>query len=432
LKPGTARWLKRIATAFAIGAVVLTVGLLAARNLDIYRVATPPDSALMIRAARLIDGTGGPPLMPGMVLVDGNRIVAVGPDLEVPPGARILELGAATMLPGLIDVHVHLGGPMVDDPDDFGVGAFLGSYWDQFRHLRVRRRTALEYGVTTVKSLGETYLPWTLELRRKLLEGELEGPRLLIVGPIFTAPGGHPVGNLGGNPWLIENGTRQVDDPAQARIEVARLDSAGVDAIKVVYSAGRFGGVPKMSYEVLEAIVAEAHEHGLRVVAHVATPDEIREAVEAGVDGVEHGTQFELDPAILERMVADGVFYVPTLTVEQREEWLPLLQANLRRAAEAGVSIALGTDSPNPEVRFGEGVHRELELMVAAGLTPMQALVAATGEAARHLGREDELGTIQAGKAADLIAVSGDPLQDISATRGIVLVVREGRVVVQR
>ncbi len=420
------KWLKRLAWSLAATAAMLTAVVFGIGAIGNYRAGPPSAGWLVIKAARLIDGNGGPPMAPAVVIVRDNRIVAVGPALAIPAGAKVIDLPGTTLAPGLIDVHVHVDGPMVDATGRIGGGALFESFWDRFRHMAVRRRAAIEAGVTTFKSVGDVHTPSTLELRQQIDDGELEGPRLVLVGPILTAPGGHPVNNFpGGSDWVIENATRQLSDPNLARQEVARLAAAGVDGIKVVYSAGRFGGVPKMRRDVLEAIVQEAHRRGLRVVAHIATAGEIQEAVEVGVDGVEHGTTDALSDALLQRMVTAGMVYVPTLAVEQRESWLPQLQANLKRVADAGVPIALGTDTN------GAGVHRELELMVEAGLTPMQALMTATRNAARHLGHDQEFGTIEPGKLADLIAVSGNPLDDITATRRLRLVVKDGKVLVR-
>lgn len=412
--------------------VIVFLVALIGMNVGIYRAGPPHRGILVLRGGTLIDGTGREPIRNVVVVIKGNRIERVGSGLLVPPEADVIEVQGLTLLPGLIDCHVHLGGPIVERREDVRKPwKMIPDFWDYLRQMTHRRRLAIENGVTTVKSVGDVH-PQILELRDAIAAGKLEGPRIFAVGPIFTAPGGHPAGTIyRGNPWLITRATRQVSDPEAARREVVRLAGEGVDGIKVVYSGP--GELPRLRRDVLEAIVDEAHKHELRVVAHTRTADEVKEVIEAGVDGLEHGLTApeELTEDLIQLMRERGLYYVPTLQVHGSQA-LPRVQANLRRLSAGGVKIALGTDANNPgRVNIGTGVHKELELMVAAGLQPMEAILAATKNAAEHLGKGNDLGTIEPGKFADLIAVSGDPLKTIGDVRNIRLVIKGGKVLVR-
>jgi len=395
--------------------------------------------------ARVMDGTGAEPLEGATIVIEGNRIVEVGGPTSVPEDAQVVDLEGMTVLPGLMDCHLHFGGFQVDDPRKvMGPGIvlqILSLFWDMFHQFAHRRRLAIEHGVTTLRSAGDAH-PQIIELSQKLSSGELMGPRIFASGPIFTAPGGHPVSTIyRGIGFLVEHGTRQVSDADAARGEVRRLAEDGVDCVKTVYSSVNpldpAADLPCLALPVLEAIVEEAHGLGLRVMAHTATAGEVRDVVQAGVDSVQHGimspdfSAFEDD--LVERMLDQGTAYVPTLAAVELLDRMGLRGAlrcsgqALRQLADAGVRIALGTDSGVPGVKLGSAVHRELELMVSAGLTPMQALVAATGSAAQDVGQPD-LGTIGVDQVADLIAVSGDPLREIGDIRKIELVVRDGEI----
>jgi imidazolonepropionase-like amidohydrolase len=402
---------------------------------------------LALRHAHVIDGTGRAPLEDTTIVIDGSVIQAVAPDALVPSEAQVLDLRGLSVLPGLIDAHVHFGGFVVDDPDwQFTLWSALPFFLDFARDFKRRRMLALESGVTTVRSAGDNH-PQILRLRDRVDAGRRVGPRITAVGPIFTAPGGHPAGTIyRKNRYVIEHATRQVDDPDEARAEVQRLASDGVDQIKAVY-----GGVnpidlghpvPKLQLRVLHALADEAHRCGLPAMVHVGTAKDAIEAVSACADSLEHGILPGADspecPAeLISTMLSRETFFVPTLTAAwaMRRMFPDALGNAMRWVAEmhrAGVCIALGTDAGAPGVVIGRAAHKELELLVESGLTPREAIAAGTRNAAGVIRRAERLGTIEPGKQADLIAVAGDPLKDIRMTREIRLVLKDGTDVLNR
>jgi enamidase len=319
-------------------------------------------------------------------------------------------------------------------------------FWDYFRNYAHRRRLAIENGVTTIRSAGDHY-PHIIKLRDKIAAGKLVGPRIFAPGPTITAPGGHPAGTIyKGNRYIIENATRQIAEVSSAREEVRRLVGGGVDCIKAIYSdinpMDITHKVPRLSLDVLEALADEAHQHNLRLMVHTGSPKETMDAIKAGADSIEHGilpggdsTEFEDD--LVKMMLDKGTFFVPTLAIAwaNKDAYPDLfagLKTTLRKLHDAGVNMAAGTDSGTPGVVIGKGLHKELELMVEAGISPMEAITAGTRNAADNLGKANELGTIEPGKLADIIAVSGDPLKDIRDTREIKLVIKDGKILVNR
>jgi imidazolonepropionase-like amidohydrolase len=406
------------------------------------------EDMLALSHAHVIDGTGGAPLEDATILIDGSVVQAVAPDTLVPSEeAQVLDLRGLSVLPGLIDAHVHFGGFVVEDPDwQFTYRSALPFFFDAMRGFRKRRTLALESGVTTVRSAGDNH-PQILRLRDRIRAGKLVGPRIIAAGPIFTAPGGHPAGTIyKNNRYVIEHATRQVEDPDEARAEVQRLASDGVDQIKAVYGDANpldlAHSVPKLQLRVLQALVDEAHRSGLPTMVHVGTAQDAIEAVSAGVDSLEHGMLPGADssecPAELPATMSDrGTFSVPTLAAAwaMKRMFPDALRNAMRWVAEmhrAGVCIALGTDAGAPGVVIGRAAHRELELLVESGLTPKEAIAVGTCNAAGVIRRGDRLGTTEPGKQADLIAVAGDPLKDIRMTRQVRLVLKAGTAVLNR
>ena len=405
---------------------------------------------LVLINGRLIDGTGREPADKTSILIEGNRISNVSPDVGRPEGASVIDLNGFTIMPGLIDCHLHLGGFVIDEPGR-PIGKvyfrdFIPFLWDYLRNFTRRRKLAIENGVTTIRSAGDNY-PHIIQLRDKINSGRLRGPRIFTPGPIFTAPGGHPAGTIyRRNRYIVEHATRQVSDTGTARDEVKKLVEGGVDCIKAIYSKidamDTSHEVPRLELHVLKAIVDEAHQHNLPTMVHTGTPDETIDAVSAEADSIEHGIlpgtdSTEFPEKLISMMLDRKTYFVPTMAIASAyREMYPDLFAALNRLVkqlhDAGVNIALGTDSGTPGVCIGKGVHMEMEAMAGAGLSPMQAIVAGTKNAAENLGMASEMGTVEKGKLADIIAVSGNPLEDITATSNISLVIKNGEVMVNR
>ncbi|GAG31341.1 unnamed protein product, partial [marine sediment metagenome] len=242
---------------------------------------------LVLNHARLIDGTGGPPVDDATIVLDGSRIIAAASAANYPSDAQVFDVRGLTILPGLIDAHVHFGGFVVDDPDwQFTYWSIFPFFLDYARSFRKRRALALENGVTTVRSAGDNH-PQILRLRDRINAGKLVGPRIVAAGPIFTAPGGHPAGTIyKNNRYVVEHATRQVDAVDVARAEVRRLAADGVDLVKAVYSdVNPFDlghPIPKLDLSVLRALIDEAHQQDLPAMVHVGNPDDAMDAVLAG------------------------------------------------------------------------------------------------------------------------------------------------------
>ena len=405
---------------------------------------------LALTNVRLIDGTGRDPIENMAIILDGNRIKNVGLVTSYPDNTNVVDLRGLTVMPGLIDCHLHLGGFTVDKPGRaIGKVSFrdmASFFWDYFRNYAHRRRLAIENGVTTIRSAGDHY-PHIVRLRDKIAAGKLSGPRIFAPGPTITAPGGHPAGTIyRGNRYIIENATRQIAKVSSAREEVRRLVEGGVDCIKAIYSdinpMDITHKVPRLSLDVLEALADEAHQHNLRLMVHTGSPKETMDAVKAGADSIEHGilpgaNSFDFSDDLIKIMLDRGTYFVPTLAIAwaNKDAYPDLfagLKTTLKKLHGAGVNIAAGTDSGTPGVVIGKGLHKELELMVEAGISPMEAITAGTGNAADNLRKANELGTIEPAKLADIIAVPGDPLKDIRDTREIKLVIKDGKILVNR
>lgn len=381
---------------------------------------------LFIENARVVVGNGEVDEM-ATVVVQGDRIQSIQSESAPSASAHRIDGRGKTVIPGIIDAHVHF---------DFGMiqrrTAGRGGETDTLAPEYMK--DYLRHGVTTVKSCADP-LAFVLQLRARVNEGMLSGPRVLAVGPCFTAPGGHPVATLSGDAPAIE-----VEDEETARMEVRRLAEKGVDAIKAVLETG--GGrklppspIPRLSPDVLHAIVEEAHRNGLPVTVHTHRADDVRLAVEAGADGVEHGVwDARLDgDQIANLLLQRNVYYTPTLAaveLHQGPNALAVAKQNLQRLYNKGIRICVGTDTlvsamPTP----GLSTIREMELMAEAGLPPGRIIRAATRDAADLLGLQSELGTIEPGKIADLVVVDGNPLKDIAALRQVHTVVQSGSIV---
>jgi enamidase len=276
----------------------------------------------------LIDGTGRKPIQKAIIVIKGNRVEHVGSRIKYPEGANIIYVQNLTIIPGLIDCHLHLGGLTVDkEGKAIGKVSFINMvsfFWDYLHNYAHRRRLAIENGVTTIRSAGDHY-PHIIRLRDKIAVGRLIGPRIFAPGPTITAPGGHPADTIyKGNRYIIENATRQIADVNIAREEVRRLAEGGVDCVKAIYSdidpMNITHKVPKLSINVLEVIADEAHQHNLRLMVHTGSPMETMDSVKAGADSIEHGIlpggdSTEFDDELVKMMLDRGTYFVPTLAI---------------------------------------------------------------------------------------------------------------------
>ena len=372
----------------------------------------------LLTAAALIDGTGAVH-RPGAVLFDGERVVGAGERIAAPSGAQVVHLEGATILPGLIDCHVHLvdGGlpdATVQDRDP-----------PSLRTLRIadHARRTLDAGFTTVRDVGgRDHLEFGF--RRAVAEGLARAPRLVLAGKVIS------ITTAGASAW--QGMYRQADGPYDLVKAVREQVAAGADVIKLMATGAVLSpgherpGAAQLTPAELRAAVETAHTLGRRVAAHAHGIEGIRRAVDAGVDTIEHGTHLHEDAAVMRAMATRGVFLVPTLKAlagiaegagvpediaAKARERRPDRDTTFRKALEAGVPIARGTDAATPFNRHGENAQ-ELAIMVELGMDPMTAIVATTAVAARAIGRDD-LGVLAPGKLADLAVWSGDPLTDI-------------------
>jgi imidazolonepropionase-like amidohydrolase len=400
----------------------------------------------VLRAARMIDGTGAPTVSNAAIVVTDDRIVAVGPaaTVTVPAGARVIDLGDVTLLPGFIDAHTHLIGRTLGDPladlavvkDYASYGAIVGV---------ANARSTLMAGFTTVRVVGSPNFD-DMALRQAITDGRVPGPRMENAGHAIGITGGHCDEN-GFRPGLIQLGPADgvADGPEQIRAAVRYQVKSGADVIKMcatggVLSEGDAVGVTQYTYEEMKALVDEATKLGRKVAAHAHGTDGIKIAVRAGVSSIEHGSFLDEEGA---RMMAQhGTFLVPTMmageAVERfaRNGVLKGLRAEKALAAGAAVrnatkiavanhvQIALGTDAG--VIPHGTNA-REFVLMVEwGGMTPMAALNAGTLNGAKLLGWDAKVGSLAAGKFADIVAVPGDPLTDIHATERVNFVMKGG------
>jgi imidazolonepropionase-like amidohydrolase len=401
---------------------------------------------IVLKAARVFTSTSERPLTPGMVIVEGDHITQVGNNLTVPPGAQVIDLGDATLLPGFIDAHVHMAMEMSDDwYRDFYQGAFRFPA-EQALYAAKYARLTLEAGFTTVRDVGsQEYV--ALGLRNAINAGIAVGPRMLIANHGIGSTGGHadeapfppdrikPAGTIQG----ICNGADQCREAVRFQIKY------GADVIKCMPSGGVLSladpvDVPELTQEEMNAIVSEAHAWHRKVAAHCHGDEAAKIAIAAGVDSIEHGSFLKDDT--LRQMKAKGVYLVPTLFAgfwvgEKADRFPPAIavkaraaaaqmQAMFQRAMKIGVKVAFGTDSAVEPHGLDA---REFDLMVKNGMTPAQALISATASGADLLGLADKIGTIETGKLADLVAVPGNPLQDIRQTEKVSFVMQGGKVI---
>jgi len=395
------------------------------------------DHAIVLKAARMFDAKAGRIVSPGQVWVKDGRIQPGAP----PANAEVVDLGDRTLMPGLIDCHTHLTIRAGEDE----LAQLKDSKADQVLVGVVNARKVLEAGFTTVRDCGSSTDFGDVSLRNAIARGEIEGPRMLVSGPAFSITGGH--GDTNGFPDDIHfDESNIVDSPEQAVAKVREWRKRGVDQIKIMATGGVLSnnddpGAPSFSPAEFKAFVDEATRRGTYVCAHAHGDAGIRAAVEAGVRSIEHGSLMSPETARL--MKQKGAFVVPTLyalesilepgnplhipegSLQKARAILPLRRAGFKAALDAGVTIAYGTD-------IGVFDHAraaaDFPLLVDYGMTPTQALQTATVNAAALLRLDQEIGTLDPGKAADLVAVDGDPTKDIKTMLKVPFVMKGGKV----
>ena len=400
-----------------------------------------------LKGAAMIDGAGGDPVRPAIILVQDGVITAAGARVEIPAGAEVIDLPGATLLPGFIDCHVHLPMRTIGEGYNWEDSAVR----DLPQELAIRgvlhARLTLEAGFTTVRNVGAGDFS-DVALRNMIHQGVVPGPRILAAGHALGITGGHCDTN-GYIPGLFEPDiARGIANGIDGVISAVRYQvKYGADVIKVcatggVLSEGDAVGVQQYSFEELKAIVDAAHMTERKVAAHAHGNEGIKVAVKAGVDSIEHGST--LDDEAISLMKQHGTWLVPTLMAQEsveksanegvltglrKEKALfiaPIARASFKKAATSGVKIALGTDAGVfPHGRNGH----EFTLMVRNGMTPARAIVAGTSGAAELLGLSKVIGQIKPGLRADIVAVQGDPLADITLLERVSFVMQDGKVI---
>lgn len=401
-----------------------------------------------LKAARMFDGKSDALVRPGLVVVTDGKIVGVGSNATIPPGAEVIDLGDATLLPGFIDAHTHLTSMYSEDYKQERLNGLQKTIAERALDASVNARVTLMAGITTVRDVGSSdYLD--VGLRNGIRNGDVPGPRMLVTVHALSATGGHCDWSQGFREGLLghEAGPLEgvINGPEQARYAVRLDHKYGADMIKVCATGGVLSATddvdtPQLTQAELDAIVDEAHALRRKTAAHAHGAEGAKRAIRAGIDSIEHGTF--LDDEALDMMKQRGTYLVPTLMAPQgiqdqidRGVYIPpailakakaaiaAIHQTFQKAMAKGVKIGLGTDAGvYPHGRNVEEFHQ----MVDLGMKPINALKAGTSADAELLGLADKIGTLESGKLADIVAVPGDPVENIRQTEHVFFVMKEG------
>ena len=421
----------------------LLLALAAHAETPAAKPGTPAPTAIVLKAAHLFDGRSGKLSEPGVVVVKGERIVAVGKNAAIPADARVVDLGDATLMPGFIDAHTHI---TEDHNDDWAKGFYestLRSAVEQSYHAEHNGLTTLRAGVTTIRDVGSNDFH-DVALRNAINDHLAEGPSIVAAGHAIGSTGGHCDSPPAPPNRLQPSGTLEgvCNGPEMCRLAVREQMKFGADVIKICASGGVLSesdpvDVPQLTPDELKAIMTEAHAWRRKVAAHAHGDVAAKQAVEAGVDSIEHGSF--LQPATLQLMKQKGTYLVPTrmtqLWVDAKADTYPpkigakaraayaAHTAMMKNALKIGVLIAFGTDAGV----YPHGMNaKEFGDYVDVGMTPAAALMTSSIGSAALLGIEADTGTLEAGKFADVVAVPGDVLQNIRATEKPLMVMKHG------
>jgi len=455
--------------AMPVLALVIGVAFMTSAQAAGKKPKKPTSPATALIGGMLIDGRGGPVMENSAIIFRDKKIIAVGPakDIKIPRNARVIQITGKTVLPGLIDAHIHISGS--------GGGSREPGEFEP-RAISNNLRSYLKYGVTTVFDMAGN--PFIDAQKQALSTGQMIGPRVFGVKYALTAPKGHPLQLLKRTGHLKIQGPvyYTIANETQIGPAMAHILADNTDGVKVIHSRSGFptaNDAPKMSPALLKAVIDRAHGEKLKVFVHVSSPDDAREAISAGADVLTSSiTSRDADTELFGHMATRNIAYMPGLSrIEaiyrisdepyltrtfRGKVWDPILdhyftgksivlenliqsgvlkaarQAlatamnNLRRAVRAGAPIILGTDAGSPGALHGASVPREMMLMNRSGMTQMEIIISATSEAAKDIGKDKLLGPVEIGKYADLLILNRDPRGDIRAMTDIWRVVRGG------
>jgi imidazolonepropionase-like amidohydrolase len=406
--------------------------------LCLLSLSATTDQVYAIKAGRLIDGRSAEARANVVLVVQGNTIIALGEKAAIPKGAVLIDLGDKTVLPGFIDAHTHI---MVDGPADYGADLYTNS--TPFRAIRAvaNVRKALWNGFTAlrdVESEGAMYAD--VDVKKAITAGIIPGPRLWVSTRGLTTPGRYVPFDYS---WELDlpKGAQMVTGTEECLRAVREQVANGADWIKIyvdwptfIDKDGGISGLTNFTREELTVMVNEAHRLKRNVAAHAVSRDGIKAALDAGVESIEHGDGF--DDALIDQAHAQGVYWCPTLTTGEymAEHGSPRMKQSLEsaygalhKAYKKGLKVALGSDAGS--IPWSVNQAKEFEYLVKkAGFAPMDAIKAGTSVAAELLGQSASIGHLAPGMLADIVAVAGDPLQDIAVLQKVMFVMKDGQV----